>query len=75
MVEETKIAMMFNSEKEVLSYYKQYAKQVGFGVTKRSSATGDNGKLRYFTIACVRQGMLKSKSSNIVRPKPMERMG
>ncbi len=53
MVEETKIAMMFNSEKEVLSYYKQYAKQVGFGVTKRSSTTGDNGKLRYFTIACI----------------------
>jgi len=75
MVEEPKIGMIFDSEEEVLSYYKQYAKQVGFGVTKRSSTTGDDGKLRYFTIACVRQGMPKSKSSNIVRPKPMERMG
>jgi ribose 5-phosphate isomerase A len=48
---------------------------VGFGVTKRSSTTGDDGKLKYFTIACVSQGRSKWKSSNIVRPKPMERMG
>jgi hypothetical protein len=66
--------MMFDFEEEVLSYYKQYVKQVGFGVTKRSSTTGDDEKLRYFTIASVRQGTSKSKSSNIVRSKPMERM-
>jgi hypothetical protein len=46
MVEESKIGMMFDSEEEVLSYYKQYAKQVGFGVTKRSSTIGDDVKLK-----------------------------
>jgi hypothetical protein len=37
MVEEPKVGMTFDSENEVLSYYMQYAKQVGFGVTKRTS--------------------------------------
>jgi hypothetical protein len=74
MVEEPKVGMMFDSEEEVLSYYKQYAKQVGFGVTKRSRKIGDDGNLRYFTIACLREGKSKSKASNIVKPKAMEKM-
>ena len=36
VVEEPKIGMMFDSKHDVLSYYKQYAKQVGFGVTKEA---------------------------------------
>ncbi|XP_059451023.1 protein FAR1-RELATED SEQUENCE 5-like [Corylus avellana] len=75
MVGEPRVDMMFDSEEEVIAYYKQYAKPVGFGVTRRTSKIGDDGKLRYFTIACVREGKSRSKSSNIVRPKPMEKMG
>ncbi|XP_059458326.1 protein FAR1-RELATED SEQUENCE 4-like [Corylus avellana] len=75
MVEELTVGMMFDSEDDVLSYYKQYAKQVGFGVTKRSHIIGDNENARYFTIACLREGKSKSKASNIVRPKPMGKMG
>jgi hypothetical protein len=44
-------------------------------VTKRSCTLGDDGNVGYFTIACLREGKSKSKTSNIVRPKPMERMG
>ena len=65
---------MFDFEEEVLSYYKQYAKQVGFGVTKRSRKIGDDRNLRYLTIACLCEGKSKSKASNIVWPKPMEKM-
>jgi hypothetical protein len=73
--EEPKAGMKFDSGEDVVSYYMQYAKQVGFGVTRRTRSIGDDGNLRYFTIACVREGKSKSKSSNIVRPKPMEKMG
>jgi hypothetical protein len=75
IVEEPKVGMKFDSEEDVVSYYMQYAKKVGFGVTRRTRSIGDDGNLRYFTIACVREGKSKSKSSNIVRPKPMEKRG
>jgi hypothetical protein len=75
MVEEPTVGMMFDFKEEVFSYYKQYTKQIGFGVTKRSCTLGDDGNVGYFTIACLREGKSKSKTSNIVRPKPMERMG
>jgi hypothetical protein len=67
--------MIFDTEQDVLLYYTKYAKQVGFGVTRRTSRNGDDGNLRYFTLACLREGTSKSASSNIVMPKPMEKMG
>ncbi|KAF5460383.1 hypothetical protein F2P56_020257 [Juglans regia] len=73
--EEPKVGMSFSSEEEVRLYYMKYAKQVGFGVSKRSSKPGDNGKLRYFTLACVQQGTPKSNASNILKPRPVEKMG
>lgn len=62
-------------EQDVLLYYTKYAKQVGFGVARRTSRLGDDGKLRYFTLACVCEGTPKSTSSNIVMSKPKEKMG
>lgn len=75
MVEKPEVGMMFDLEEDVLSYYKQYAKQEGFGVTKRTRKSGDDENLRYFIIACVREGKSKSKSSNIVKLNTMEKMG
>jgi hypothetical protein len=50
MVEKLEVIMMFDSKEEVLSYFKQYAKQEGFDVTKRTCKIGGDGNLRYFTI-------------------------
>jgi hypothetical protein len=36
MDEEQKVGMSFDSEEDVLSYYMQYAKQVGFVVKKKN---------------------------------------
>ncbi|KAF5460013.1 hypothetical protein F2P56_019913 [Juglans regia] len=75
VVEEPRAGMSFSSVEEVRAYYTSYAKQVGFGVTKRSSKIGDDGKIRYFTLACVRQGTSMSTTSNILKPRPMEHNG
>ncbi|XP_042961356.1 protein FAR1-RELATED SEQUENCE 5-like [Carya illinoinensis] len=75
VVEEPKEGMSFSSIEEVRAYYTRYAKQVGFGVTKRNSKTGADGQIRYFTLACVRQGTYVSKASNILKPRPMEHNG
>ncbi|KAG7984020.1 hypothetical protein I3843_04G136000 [Carya illinoinensis] len=75
VVEEPKVGMTFDSEDEVRAYYTEYAKIKGFGVSKRSSRPGDDGKLRYVTLACIHQGTAKSMASNVLRPRPIERFG
>ncbi|KAG6714781.1 hypothetical protein I3842_05G219200 [Carya illinoinensis] len=75
VVEEPKVGMIFSSEEEVRLYYTNYAKRMGFGVSKRSSNVGDDGRLKYFTLACVRQGTSRSKASNVLRPRSVEKMG
>ncbi|XP_041011301.1 protein FAR-RED IMPAIRED RESPONSE 1-like [Juglans microcarpa x Juglans regia] len=75
VVEEPRVGMSFSSVEEVRAYYTSYAKQVGFGVTKRSSKMGDDRKIRYFTLACVCQGTSVSTTSNILKPRPMEHNG
>ena len=44
--------MMFNSIVEIVIYYRRYAKEKGFAVAKRTSKKGNDGVVRYVTIAC-----------------------
>ena len=69
---EPKVGMMFNSE-EVRAYYTQYAKQVVFGVSKRTSKLGHDGNLKYFTLSCVNQSKAKSKATNALKPRPKKK--
>ena len=69
---EPKVGMMFNLE-EVRAYYTQYAKQVVFGVSKRTSKLGHDGNLKYFTLSCVNQGKAKSKATNALKPRPKKK--
>ena len=75
IVLEPKVGMMFNSEEEVRAYYTQYAKQAGFGVSKRTSKLGHDGNLKYFTISCVNQGKAKSKVTNALKSRPKKNLG
>ncbi|KAI3970832.1 hypothetical protein MKX01_024479 [Papaver californicum] len=63
-VEEPKVGMLFGTADEVLEYYKNYAKQLGFPVKKRSSTKDDDGVLRYVTLACARSGTSRSNSAS-----------
>ena len=42
--------MVLNSEEEFYKFYIVYAWQEGFGITKQSTRSGDDGKLKYFTL-------------------------
>nr|POE86249.1 isoform 2 of protein far1-related sequence 2 [Quercus suber] len=55
---------MFNSIDDIMKYYTRYGKEKGFAVAKRSSKKGDDGEVRYVTIACNRAGKPRNRSSN-----------
>ena len=63
IVLEPKVGMISNLEEEVRANYTQYAKEAGFGVSKRTSKLGENGNLKYFTLSFVCQIMAKNKAS------------
>ncbi|KAH7685830.1 FHY3/FAR1 family protein [Dioscorea alata] len=46
--------MILDSKEEVYKLYIQYARREGFGSTKKSTRLGDDEKLKYYTLACVR---------------------
>ncbi|KAA8539947.1 hypothetical protein F0562_026639 [Nyssa sinensis] len=70
-VEAPKIGMTFSSYDELYDYYIRYAKQLGFAICKRSSTKGDDGELKYITLACSRSGHSQHTSKNIFRPHPI----
>ncbi|XP_037482142.1 protein FAR1-RELATED SEQUENCE 6-like [Triticum dicoccoides] len=69
------LGMTFGNENEVREYYTQYAKAKGFGVTRRSSNSDDNGQLRYLTLSCSRHGKTQSNSRNMLKPNPSAGLG
>jgi hypothetical protein len=66
--------MLFDSEDDAISFYKNYAKKTRFGVTKRRCKKNEDGKVRYFTLACSRQGKAHNTSKDTFKPNPSTRM-
>ncbi|XP_042957601.1 uncharacterized protein LOC122293177 [Carya illinoinensis] len=52
MIEEPKSRMEFYSFEELMSYYKQYAKNCWFEVMTRRTERGDDETVRYVTLGC-----------------------
>ena len=75
LVAEPELGMAFDTENEVREYYIKYAKAKGFGVTRRSSNSDDNGQLRYLTLSCSRHGKTQSNSRNMLKPNPSAGLG
>ncbi|XP_062173549.1 protein FAR-RED IMPAIRED RESPONSE 1-like [Alnus glutinosa] len=63
-VKEPKDGMLFDSMEELHEYYRNYAKQKGFGVIQKKKKKDENGDVHYITLACARQGSRQSSSSN-----------
>ncbi|XP_041016293.1 protein FAR1-RELATED SEQUENCE 5-like [Juglans microcarpa x Juglans regia] len=69
-VEEPKPGMEFATDKELLAYYKQYAKQQGFGVITQRTKRDASGKPKYVAIGCARGGKYHLSHSNISKLRP-----
>ncbi|XP_042988596.1 protein FAR1-RELATED SEQUENCE 5-like [Carya illinoinensis] len=74
-VEAPRSGMEFPSAKEVKTYYKQYAKQEGFGVWSFRTRRDDEGRPVYVTFGCSRGGKYQPKGNNISRPRPTTKTG
>jgi hypothetical protein len=68
-VEEPQNSMSFSSHEKVISYYKKYAKQVGFGVLRRMIKKTPNGHPNYMILTCLRDGS-KTRKSNASKVTP-----
>ncbi|KAF5477465.1 hypothetical protein F2P56_004102, partial [Juglans regia] len=69
-VEAPRSDMEFESLKELTAYYKQYAKQEGFGVKTQRIKKDDAERPVYVTIDCARGGKYQPKNINISKPRP-----
>ncbi|XP_059444592.1 protein FAR1-RELATED SEQUENCE 5-like isoform X2 [Corylus avellana] len=69
-VEPPKKSMTFSSHEEVISYYKKYAKQVGFGVSRRMIKKTPDGHPRYMLLTCIRECSRVRNTSNAMKPNP-----
>ncbi|KAG6631972.1 hypothetical protein CIPAW_13G125900 [Carya illinoinensis] len=70
IVEEPKLGMVFKSEEDLLSYYKRYGQQCGFGIMTLRSHRFEDGSFRYVTLGCARGGKARNHTSNVARPRP-----
>ncbi|XP_071739974.1 protein FAR-RED IMPAIRED RESPONSE 1-like [Rutidosis leptorrhynchoides] len=69
---EPKVGMVFDTVEELASFYANYGKKTGFGVSKRSSRKSlEDEEKRYATISCHRAGKSQSKTKNSLNPRPI----
>ncbi|KAK9266731.1 hypothetical protein L1049_027269 [Liquidambar formosana] len=64
---ESKIGMTFSSQEEVNEYYKNYARQEGFGILKRTISHDDDGNVKFFTLTCCRARKSQSIGMNLLK--------
>ncbi|KAI5348707.1 hypothetical protein L3X38_001594 [Prunus dulcis] len=70
-VKDPEVGAIFDSLEELAEYYKNYGKEKGFEVSKRTSRKGDDGELKYLTLACSRSGKSKCNSRNSLKLHPI----
>ena len=75
IIGEPKSGLQFTSIEELIDYYKDYGKKCGFGVMIQRSERGEDGSVRYVTLACARGGKVRKTTSNVAKPRPTEKTG
>lgn len=66
-MEPPNMGMVFNNPEEVRCYYDEYAWRLGFSTIKKSTKSGDDGNVKYFTLACSRSGKESTSGSKTNR--------
>ena len=64
---EPHIGMVFNSVDSLVKYYKWYGNKIGFEAMIRTSKKGEDGEMRYVTVACSYSGKERCKSRNTLK--------
>ncbi|XP_024028868.1 protein FAR-RED IMPAIRED RESPONSE 1-like [Morus notabilis] len=66
--------MVFDSLDSLYEYYRQYGRQEGFGVKKKTSRPSPCGKLKFMSLSCNRAGKSMSHKQNYLTPNPLTRI-
>ncbi|GKV42207.1 hypothetical protein SLEP1_g49644 [Rubroshorea leprosula] len=58
--------MSFNSKQELYGFLKNYAKQRGFGISKKSVKKEDDGQKRYYSLTCNKYGKRRTVATSCI---------
>ncbi|XP_047337924.1 protein FAR1-RELATED SEQUENCE 5-like [Impatiens glandulifera] len=70
VIEIPTVGMIFPSETDIRLYYKAYSLGTGFGISKLETKNGPDGKQKWFSLACAKNGVFTSREKNILHPRP-----
>ncbi|XP_041001710.1 protein FAR1-RELATED SEQUENCE 5-like [Juglans microcarpa x Juglans regia] len=70
ITEEPKVGICFESENELMTYYKHYGKRCGFGIMTQRSRREKDETIKYVTLGCARGGKARNRTSNVSKPRP-----
>ncbi|KAF5446887.1 hypothetical protein F2P56_032483 [Juglans regia] len=70
ITKEPKPGMRFESEDELMNYYKHYGKQCDFPVMTQRSKREKDETVKYVTVGCARGGKARNRASNVSKPRP-----
>ncbi|XP_047326842.1 protein FAR1-RELATED SEQUENCE 5-like [Impatiens glandulifera] len=70
VIEIPTVGMIFPSETDIRLYYKAYSLGTGFGISKLGTKNGPDGKQKWFSLACAKNGVFTSRGKNILHPRP-----
>ncbi|KAF5441795.1 hypothetical protein F2P56_037000 [Juglans regia] len=74
ITEEPKAGMCFESENELVAYYKNYGKQCGFEIMTKRSKREKDVTIKYVTLGCARGGKARNRTSNVSKPRPTSKI-
>uniref|UniRef100_A0A803NR52 Protein FAR1-RELATED SEQUENCE n=1 Tax=Cannabis sativa TaxID=3483 RepID=A0A803NR52_CANSA len=66
--------MHFSSFNDLYEYYREYGKQEGFGIKKKTIRASEDRKIRFLTLSCSRAGKSESHKQNFLNPNPLTRV-
>ncbi|XP_060958556.1 protein FAR-RED IMPAIRED RESPONSE 1 [Cannabis sativa] len=64
----------FSSFNDLYEYYREYGKQEGFGIKKKTTCASEDRKIRFLTLSCSRAGKSESHKQNFLNPNPLTRV-
>ncbi|XP_040987706.1 putative protein FAR1-RELATED SEQUENCE 10 [Juglans microcarpa x Juglans regia] len=68
---EPTVGCFFKTEQELINYYKQYGRHIGFGIMTQRSRKEVNGTVKYVILRCARGGKARNQITNLSKPRPI----